>query len=51
MMTMFACLQALIATSPNEEDSECLEQANGLLAPVKYLLENRSGSLAKKKPW
>ncbi|XP_060570683.1 son of sevenless homolog 1-like isoform X2 [Ruditapes philippinarum] len=48
----FEVLKALIATSPNEEDSECLEQASGLLAPIKYLMENKfSGNLAKKKPW
>ena len=45
-------LQALIAASPNEEDHECLEQANGLLTPLKYLLENKfAGNLGKKKPW
>jgi hypothetical protein len=51
-MTLLNILQALIVTSPNEEDSECLEQASGLLAPIKYLMENKfSGNLAKKKPW
>jgi len=45
-------LQALTATSPNEEDRECLEQASGLLSILKYLLENIfAGNLAKKKPW
>ncbi|KAL4237772.1 Son of sevenless 1 [Mactra antiquata] len=48
----FEVIKALIATSPNEEDSECLEQANGLLAPLKYMMENKfSGNAAKKKPW
>lgn len=48
----FEIIKALISASPNEEDSECLEQASGLLAPLKYLLENKfSGNLAKKKPW
>ena len=44
--------QQLIAARPNDEDKECLEQANGLLTPLKYQLETKfSGSLAKKKPW
>ncbi|KAH3853082.1 son of sevenless homolog 2-like [Dreissena polymorpha] len=48
----FEVIKALTANSPNEEDQECLEQANGLLAPLKYLLENTfSGNTAKKKPW
>lgn len=48
----FEVIMALIHTSPNDEDRECLEQASGLLAPIKYLMENKfSGSLAKKKPW
>lgn len=48
----FEVIKALIATSPDDEDRECLEQANGLLSPLKYMLENKfAGSIAKKKPW
>ena len=45
--------QALISTSPNEEDAEALEQASGLLSPLKYILETKffAGNYAKKKPW
>ena len=45
--------QDLISTSPNEEDRECLEQASGLLTPLKHILETKfsSGNFAWKKPW
>ena len=50
---LFLFCQALISTSPNEEDEEALEQASGLLTPLKYILETKffSGNYAKKKPW
>ncbi|KAL5007967.1 hypothetical protein ScPMuIL_013548 [Solemya velum] len=48
----FEVIKALINTSPNEEDQDCLEQAYGLLTPLKVTLERRfSGNFPKKKPW
>lgn len=49
----FEVIKALISTSPNEEDRECLEQASGLLTTLKFILETKffSGNFAKKKPW
>lgn len=46
-------LQGLTNVSQNEEDLEFLEQANGLLASLRSVLESKikNGNLPRSKPW
>ncbi|KAK3094148.1 hypothetical protein FSP39_024725, partial [Pinctada imbricata] len=48
----FEVIKALSNASPCEEDRECLEQASGLLASLKAVLERTfSGNYPRAKPW
>ena len=41
-----------MTASTNEEDEDCLKQADGLLMTLKTMLERKfSGNMPKKKPW
>ncbi|CAG5136425.1 unnamed protein product [Candidula unifasciata] len=47
----FEIIKALISTSPNDEDRECLTQADGLLQALKVRLERQLGNVPKRKNW
>ncbi|XP_050407020.1 son of sevenless homolog 1 [Patella vulgata] len=48
----FEVIDILIESSKNEEDQECLEQANSLLQALKASMERKfGGAIPKRKPW